>query len=619
MSIFAEPDLRGGYDARMRKKLLVALVLGGAASLLVLLLERAGGVDRFEGVTWNWRARALARPGAATDRIRLILLDQSSLNWAKKEYAASWPWMRQMYAPVLAFCRRGGARSVAFDVLFTEPSRDGVEDDRLLGAAMAEAPGFVGTVILGAGEEHSQWPDWLAVPSGLQEGAPHIPAALKSHLVAGTATFPVAETATNTVVLSNVIEQPDEDGLFRRITPLRVFDGRWVPALGMASWVASELRQGRPPALRVDDRAVWMGAHCIPTAADGRALLRYRGASRTHRTYTAAQIIQSELLLAEGRPPLVDPADFKDTHVFFGFSAPGLLDLRPTPVARAYPGVEIHATALDNLLSGDFIRPVSRTVSWSVTLLLAVLGAGVVLAGRRAWHSAAAMVAGVPGLPLALGFAAYAQGWEWPVAGPLLTLLVSMTGALVYNYATEGRQKAFIKSAFRHYLGPEVIEQILEDPSRLKLGGEKRELTIFFSDIEKFSTFSERLDPRDLTALLNEYLTEMGAIIREEGGYLDKYIGDAIVAFWNAPLAQPDHAARAVRAALRCQQRLAERRADYESRYGAVVKMRIGLHTGRWWSATWGRRTGSTTPFSGMPPTWPRAWRGPTRRSAPMR
>ena len=155
-----------------------------------------------------------------------------------------------------------------------------------------------------------------------------------------------------------------------------------------------------------------------------------------------------------------------------------------------------------------------------------------------------------------------------------------MQAGLLFNYATEGRQKAFVKQAFRHYLGPDVIDQIIEDPGRLKLGGEKRDLTIYFSDIEGFSTFSERLDAPTLTALLNEYLTEMSRIILEEGGYLDKYIGDAVVAFWNAPLGQPDHAARGVRAALRGQRRLAERRAEWAERYGAEIRMRVGLHRG---------------------------------------
>ena len=159
-------------------------------------------------------------------------------------------------------------------------------------------------------------------------------------------------------------------------------------------------------------------------------------------------------------------------------------------------------------------------------------------------------------------------------------VLGALVAATIVNYATEGRQKAFIKHAFKQYLGAEVIEQLIADPSRLQLGGEKRDLAIFFSDIEKFSSFSEKLDPPTLTALLNDFLTDMTGIILDEGGYLDKYIGDAIVAFWNAPLAQRDYAVRACRAAIRCQRRLAERRQEFFDRTGAMIKMRVGINTG---------------------------------------
>ncbi|HOW98323.1 MAG TPA: adenylate/guanylate cyclase domain-containing protein, partial [Kiritimatiellia bacterium] len=239
----------------------------------------------------------------------------------------------------------------------------------------------------------------------------------------------------------------------------------------------------------------------------------------------------------------------------------------------------IHTTMLDNLLAAQFVRDARPWMVWLATLLLALLSGVAVTLGRKAWQNVAAFVVFLPIPPLA-GLAAYRAGVWWPVAVGEVAVLLAMVGAVVVNYATEGRQKAFIKSAFKFYLGETVIDQLLADPSRLSLGGEKRELTIFFSDIEKFSSFSERLDPTQLIGLLNEYLSEMGEIIKEEGGYLDKFIGDAIVAFWNAPVAQPDHAARACRAALRCQRRLAERRADWQEKYGAVVKMRIGINTG---------------------------------------
>ena len=175
--------------------------------------------------------------------------------------------------------------------------------------------------------------------------------------------------------------------------------------------------------------------------------------------------------------------------------------------------------------------------------------------GNSVWHSVLGIVLFVP-LPVVIGFAVYPLGFWQPVVVQENAVLAALAGAVVLNYATEGRKKAFIKKAFRHYLSPAVIERILEDPSQLKLGGERKELSIFFSDLEGFSTISEKLDPESLTKLLNLVLSDMTDIILDEGGTLDKYEGDAIIAFWNAPLDQPDHAERACRAALKCQQRI---------------------------------------------------------------
>ncbi|MGZ8158804.1 MAG: response regulator [Methylobacter sp.] len=142
------------------------------------------------------------------------------------------------------------------------------------------------------------------------------------------------------------------------------------------------------------------------------------------------------------------------------------------------------------------------------------------------------------------------------------------------------KQKQLVTTALTQYVSSKVVEQIMADPARLQLGGERKTLSIFFSDLEGFSRLAERMEPEPLTALLNDYLTDMSNIILDEGGTLDKYQGDGIVAFWNAPLDQPDHAALACRAALRCQQRLTERAEEFASRAGCALKARIGLHTG---------------------------------------
>jgi len=183
-------------------------------------------------------------------------------------------------------------------------------------------------------------------------------------------------------------------------------------------------------------------------------------------------------------------------------------------------------------------------------------------------------------LPAVLGWAGYLAGWWVPVVPTVAAALGAGLAMLLVNYAVEGRQKRFIQNAFGQYLSPQVIERLVADPDQLKLGGEKRCLSIFFSDVAGFTSISERLDPVGLTSLLNDYLSEMTSIIYAHGGTIDKYEGDAIIAFWNAPLDLPDHAVQAVRASLECQRRLAEIQPRLMKLAGRPVTARIGLNTG---------------------------------------
>ena len=276
--------------------------------------------------------------------------------------------------------------------------------------------------------------------------------------------------------------------------------------------------------------------------------------------------------------------------MFFGFSAPGLLDLRHSPVDGAHPGVAINATLLDNLLSQDFMRTVPLVPAIALLVLLCI-GAGIAVSSAST--AGRSMISYALLLPLApvLAAGAYVLGWWLHLVSLELGVVLALVGSSLVSYATEGKQKRFLKGAFRQYLSPTVIEQIIAHPERLKLGGELRELSIFFSDLQGFTTISEKLKPEDLTSLLNEYLSAMTDIIQEEGGTIDKYEGDAIIAFWNAPLAVPDHAVRTVRAALRCQEKLAEMRPSLKERYGEDLMMRIGMNSGKAVVGNMGSRT----------------------------
>jgi len=519
------------------------LLIGAAATVLSLLLWSTGTLESWERTTWDWRARLFARPGPATDQVVLVLLDQPSLDWASEQLGLPWPWPREVYGPVLDFCARGGARATAFDVLYTEPSVYGVYDDEALGDAITRHGRFVGARFL---EIH---PD-----RGPAAGA----------------TEPIPEVARAAPLLANVSDQPDPDGIFRRAGLLATLDGEDapVPSLGVGAWLLGEADATLDDLI---DRA--------HLRDDGTALLHYRGNTEAFTTYSAAALIQSELRLLEGGEPVVDPEALRDRYVLFGFSAPGLLDLRPTPVSRVSPGVLVHATALDNLLSDGFMRDLPRWVVMLGVALLAVLS-GLLVTGITSTRATVPLAVVLLAIPAADALLAYPLGWWAPGLPGTVAAATAVFGGLVRNYAVEGRQRRFIKSAFQHYLSPAVIEKVLVDPNALSLGGERRELTIMFSDLAGFTSLSEGMDPESLTTLLNDYLTDMTDIILEEGGTLDKYEGDAILAFWNAPTDQPDHAERACRSAVRCQEALAARRPEFKERCGKEMFARIGLHTG---------------------------------------
>jgi len=553
--------------SRRLKKIVAGIAVGLIGTLLAIGSLRIGLLDSLENITYDLRTRVLARPGAATDQIAVILLDQKSLDWAKESFGLGWPWPRQAYVPLVNFCSEAGVASLSFDVVFTEPSVYGVSDDK----ALADSFANLGRVVLAADfARHdgttTDWPEHIPAPIFPLSGTADLPSASVS-------TFPIPDLTAGIASVGNVNVSPDADTIYRRFPLLIRFDGRYVPSLPLAASLVAE-----PTSITLNQRTLIFGSTSVPVTPKGQAILNYRG-DNTYSAYSAAAVMESGMRMAEGQKPLIDPKVFEGKHVLFGFSATGLFDLRPTPLGGVTPGVIVNATALDNLLSGDFMRMAGFKTTVATTLLFAILAGLSVTVFRSLWltvsTSAIALAA-----PIGLAMASYSYGIWTNLAVPLAGCMTSMFLAGAFKYATEGRQKQFIKSAFKQYLSPQVIDQLLQDPDKLSLGGERRELTIFFSDLEGFTSISEGLTPEELTSVLNDYLTAMTDIIQDAGGTVDKYEGDAIIAFWNAPVDQFDHAKRGVRAALMCQKELAEMRPNFLKRTGKEFRMRIGLNTG---------------------------------------
>jgi adenylate cyclase len=386
--------------------------------------------------------------------------------------------------------------------------------------------------------------------------------------------FPIPELRNSAGVIGSLNGKEDSDGIFRRMRLFTLFDNKAIPGLSAASLLVSG--EGKEITYNPEAQRIEWGNYIIPVDKEGKTLLRFKGDLYRYPSYNAMQIIQSAEDHAKGIEPLLPPENFKDTYVFFGFNAPGLYDIFASPISSLYPGSGVHITMLDNMLQGDFIRESPRWIDLLLIILPVILIVLLVLFSNHMRLTVSGTV-----LIFALLFAGCVGAYEvaglWvPLAVPLIAAIFAFIAATLYGYATEGSQKRYIKGAFSRYLSPKVIEELIEDPSKLNLGGEKREMTAIFTDIQRFSSISEGLQkeygengPKELVNLLNLYLTEMSNIILENQGTVDKYEGDAIIAFFGAPIWTDKHAALACRSAIQMKKRELELREEIMNPEGA--------------------------------------------------
>ncbi|MDR3123632.1 MAG: CHASE2 domain-containing protein, partial [Treponema sp.] len=526
----------------------------------MFLADVAGLFDFLEMKTYDFRVGLFADTYRTSDDIIVVLLDQSSIDWAAQdERSWSWPWPRRAYAEMVDYMNIGGAAAMAFDVIFSEPSVYGPEDDLSFIDADRDFGRAIHTVFFSSTwNSVYSWPPELNTKTFDLTGFDPIVSRydpLNSLEDAEEkrigAQFPIpgllhTAGAIGSVTTSLVAES---DRIVRRAWLFNLFDGRAIPGLSAASLLVS----GRDTGIVYDEKArtIRWGDYAIPVGANGGSLLRFKGGTLDkYWPYSAKDIVQSAEAYAKGEEPLLPPEDFKDKYVFFGLYAAGLFDICSTPLSTVYPGMGVHITMLDNILNNDFIRESPSALAPLMSLFAIAIMALLVLYSSRIAVTVSGSVILIAVITGA-GFLAYYLGYWVPIVFPLSGAVFAFLATSIYKYATEGSQKRFIKSAFSQYLSPMVIEQIIADPSQLKLGGEKREMTAIFTDIRSFSTISEALgDPAKLVELLNYYLTRMSNIILENHGTIDKYEGDAIIAFFGAPVHMSDHAALACRSAI---------------------------------------------------------------------
>lgn len=519
------------------------------------------------------------------DLVTIVDIDESSLR-----VLGQWPWPRTIMAEMLSKIVEGGGTVIGFDVLFSEPDRSSPEvvaetfhglDDatreklrRLPSndAVFADAI-RLSKVVLGQSGYLVSGAAPIARPA-IQKGVAILGADPRPFLVDFPHllhNLPILDLAAQGQGIFSII--PEQDGIVRRVPVVAVADGIVVPSLSLEML---RVATGSGAILITTDasgvRSVGVGDFKIPTDGKGRVWIHF-SSIKPSRYVSAIDLLKGRV-----------PADrIAGKMALIGTSAAGLLDLKVTPVHPALPGVELHAQLLESALMGETLSRPTYTASVEIVLAMLLSLILIILAPRM--NAGTLFVLGGATAAVTLGVSWYcfsSLGVLIDYTFPLISSLLVYAFLVCTNYVTVSADRHRIRSAFSQYLSPDLVEQLAQSPEKLTLGGEQRVLTVLFSDIRGFTAISElyKDDPKGLTSLINRLFTPLTKDIMGRHGTIDKYMGDAVMAFWNAPLADPIHEANACEAAcamLESLKALNEQRQREAGDTQPVPPLRIGI------------------------------------------
>ncbi len=561
---------------------IVAGVLGLVAAIAIgLVTELPLGhiFESFEAKTLDWRygqrleRLTQQRAGVPIEDIVIVDIDDRSLE--KLGPFSQWP--RTYHAKLIDYLTSGHALAIGFDVLFMEPSRDPAVDDSLTLATSRS------DVVYHAMAFSAADPDIFLYAMDAPPPGFHSERYSFKFPEQATSRLPSTERMDGKIVrlynaaagIGFVNFSPDDDSVIRRMPMFINFAGRQYPTLslaiirGLLNLSASDITL--KPGKRIVLSPPQSPGQCVivPIDSRGRMLINYLGTMGTFRYVSYYDVLMERV-----------PAEiFEGKIVLVGTSAAGLADIRPVPFQGAFPGVEIHATIIHNILHQQFIARPGKVLVYVLALILAVAVA-IMAMYLKPWLSGPAALL-LSATYLIVSFQLFARTAIWlELVRPMLILVFSYLGVFIFRYVEEEKSKRKIKGMFQYYLSASVVDELIKNPQMLKLGGERRTATAFFSDIKDFTTVSEGLSPEELVALLNEYLSAMTAIVFANQGFLDKYEGDAIMAVFGVPVPREDHAVCACKAALEMQRKLAKLRPKWQAEGKPELEARIGINSG---------------------------------------
>jgi adenylate cyclase len=603
------PQEKNGRSARFRalfRDHIFLIVAGVTLGVILLLILRLPVTEFIELKLYDLKFlyRGVRPP---SPDIALVAVDDASV-----KAVGRWPWSREVIAKLIGRIKEAEAKVIGLDIIFAERQETAAmtalqnlrrslahekscgpqvlallaqeekraDVDRRLAQVIGQSP----PTILG----------FFFVALGGQTVAPHIGQALGPKAVSAstynmvrwldrqTRRLPLIGAQGVEINLPEITEKaagggyfnmiPDPDGIVRWL-PLAVSYGPDIFA-PLTLVTLQHYRQKVPLGItlsRFGVEQVRLGREKIPVDRYGRMFINYLGPPGIIPTYSAAQVLDGT----------IPKGALKDKLVLVGATAVGIFDLRVTPFSGICPGLEIQATVLDNILRQDFVyTPPSPFMTTSGIVLIVGLIFGLLLP-RLSAVGAIAITLLVAQAYLAVNYLAFRYfGLQLEVFYPLLEVAGVYTCITLQRFLAEERERVRIKKAFQSFVAPEVVNQIIRHPEKLRLGGERRELSILFSDIRGFTTLSETMEPEALVEVLHGYLNPMSEIVVKHGGTLDKYIGDAIMALFGAPLDQPDHCQRACHTALEMVQKLKELDREWVEQGRPALKVGIGINSG---------------------------------------
>ena len=551
-------------------------------------------VGNLNRLVFDTYQRSKPRSWSGSD-IVVVDIDEESIS-----HFGQWPWPRSVLAQLTDRLGELGAAAIVFDMVFSEPDRTSpiraikaleavgatislpsgikqLDNDEMLANSFAKNPVISGIILSNQGRTTAPLPK---AGTGFS-GTP--PPGLMQENVKAVVNLPQLDQAATGTGNFGLSAQNQSDAVIRKVDLLRPINGSYYPSLAMETLrvvqgagsfkLKSSDGSGEFSGGELSLVSTQVGALEIPVGPKGELTI-YHSPSRQKSVVPAAAVVVPQVY---GWSSEKLSNEIANHIVLVGTSAEGLLDLRATPLESVVPGVFIHADILDQIVAGTFLsRP---DIAPGLELLAGIVAVLAILAifpflNPLANGFLSLSVAG----GIIVGFwLAFSQSLLLlsPLT-PLISIALAYAGAMAATLLVTERQGRFVREAFTHYLSPAMVERLANNPETLKLGGEEKELTVLFCDIRSFTSLSEGLDPTQLTDLLNNFLTPMTTELLERGATIDKYMGDAIMAFWNAPIDQPDHAQRACEGALAMREALKQLTANSNRE----IAIGIGLNSG---------------------------------------